>query len=82
MSALAEPLAHLRPLFQDDAGERGEDHRPLDGVAELPDIARPLVAFQGIHGGRGKSRQILVTPGRLGFQTFFGQEYDVVFSLP
>ena len=26
-----------------------EDHRPLDHVAQLPDVARPAVAHQGIH---------------------------------
>ena len=36
----------------------GEDHQPLDVVAQLADVARPVVGLQHRHGVRRRSRRL------------------------
>ena len=51
-------------FFGSDHSAPGNDHRPFDHVAKLPDISRPMVGTQKINRFVSKSSQ--------GFSGFFG----------
>ena len=47
----------------DDVTPR-QDNRTLDGIFQLPDIARPVVVQQHVHGAGGEFAGLLVQFGR------------------
>ena len=66
-----------RQVGQLDDGAGGENDAPLDGVAQLADVAGPGVAEQGISHRLGKPRdRLAVLPGEEP-QQVLGQRQDV-----
>ena len=59
-----------------------EDHRPLDGVGQLADIARPVVVLEQLPRVAGEALNVAVHGGAAFFQQQLGEGQDAGAALP
>jgi hypothetical protein len=60
-----------------DAAALAEDECILDGIAQLPDIARPWVFGQGLQGVGGQSENFLAAADRIAADKALGNQRNI-----
>ena len=60
----------------------GEDHRPFNGVFQLPDIAGPGIAGEQVYGRGADALDPLAVPVGVFFGKVIRQQDDVAFPFP
>ena len=59
-SSVSAALGAEEKIARADPGFLGDDDRPLDGVLELADVARPGIGEHEIHRRLGEAREALI----------------------
>ena len=60
----------------------GNDHRVVDGIFQLTDIARPIIIHQGLHGVGRKPLDIFFLLGVAFTQEMAAQQGNIIFPFP